>query len=131
MALIWAKKSTGLPIDVISAHAGSGGTRPAGGGAGGSGASSAAAADVDSAAAVLGVAAAGAARVPSKLTVLKLDIDIHKNCPNVLEHALVDNADGRLGTELSVCIAGAWGAYRARVMHYFQQVRTDGAGDVV
>ena len=104
MALIWAKKSTGLPIDVISAHESSG-------------------ARAANSSGVIGVAPSSVERVPAKVTILKLDIDIHKNEPRIIDHRLEDNAAGRIGTEISVCIAGAWGSYRARVMHYLQQVR--------
>jgi len=68
MALIWAKKSTGLPIDIISAHLGSGVRRgsvgPSESAAGGSPISRA---------------------IPAKVTTCKLDIDIQNNVPQVRE----------------------------------------------
>jgi hypothetical protein len=105
MALIWAKKSTGLPIEVTTAHSpGAKGKGAAAGAAGG----------------VPGVPVAPTP--PPKVTHCKLDIDIHRNEPHILEHRQSDNEDGFVGTRISVVISGAWSSYRARVMQYFQQL---------
>lgn len=129
MALIWSKKSTGLPISVKTAHAVQG---KGGAGAGSSSSAGAAAADgsadgaASSAAAAAGLPAApvstASIKPPPRVSFCKLDIDIYKNQPHVLEHTLNDNTEGWIGTEISVTISGAWSSYRSRVMHYFQQL---------
>ena len=61
--------------------------------------------------------------MPPSVSYCKLDIDIYKNEPHVLAHTLRDNRGEKwIGTQMSVCISGAWSVYRARVMHYFQQL---------
>mmetsp|Transcript_33786 Transcript_33786/g.66460 ORF Transcript_33786/g.66460 Transcript_33786/m.66460 type:complete len:695 (+) Transcript_33786:1-2085(+) len=80
MALVWSKKSTGLPIEVWSAT----GT--------------------------------------SKLSYCKLDLDIHKNQPRVLEHKVLPNTEGRVGTEISVVISGNWSTYQSKIVNYLRQL---------
>lgn len=78
MALVWAKKSTGLPIVVRSRREDS---------------------------------ATG--------TKMVLDIDVAQNEPRVVEES-IDEMDR--GTEVIVTAGGAWSAYKARIMAYFQQL---------
>jgi DNA topoisomerase-6 subunit B len=106
MALIWSKKSTGLPIEVTTAHISS--KKQA----------AAAAEEVAGLAAVRKSSAAVAANV----TFCRLDIDIYKNIPRVLEHTSKPNTAGWSGTEISAVISGAWSSYRSRIMQYFQQL---------
>ena len=86
MALIWSKKSSGLPIRIRTAHS----TNPT--------------------------------EVPSTVTTMVLDIDIFKNEPRVVSRRSEPNKEGWRGCEIAVTIAGAWGAYRSRILQYFQQV---------
>merc|ERR1719320_251314 len=80
MALVWSKKSTGLPIEVWSA------------------------------------------KKYCKKTYCKLDIDIYKNKPRVIEHDLYRNPKKWRGTEISVVIGGAWSSYRPKVITYMRQL---------
>ncbi|KAK9809996.1 hypothetical protein WJX72_003097 [[Myrmecia] bisecta] len=52
----------------------------------------------------------------------KLDIDIHKNEPNVHWVKQPDNPDKWHGAELSVIIAGNWQYYRAKIIKYLRQI---------
>jgi DNA topoisomerase-6 subunit B len=81
MALVWSKKSTGLPIEV---HSATGASHP--------------------------------------VTFCRLDIDIYKNQPRVLEHTRHDNDEKWRGTEISVVIAGNWGSYKAKIVSYLRQL---------
>ena len=143
MALIWAKKSTGLPIEVKTAHGaparGGGGGGGGGAGAdfsssqglsesqGGGAASSSVLPSTTSSGGPLpppllaGVSTASV-RPPARLSRVVLDIDIHKNEPRVISHTCVANSEGWVGTSISVVISGAWSAYRSRVCQYFQQL---------
>ncbi|RHY83770.1 hypothetical protein DYB26_001659 [Aphanomyces astaci] len=85
-ALIWSKKSTGMPITVRSAHMSKANT------------------------------------TPKHVSFCKLDIDIFKNEPNVLEHYKSRNIEEMTGTELTVTVGGNWTTYRSRIVHYFQQL---------
>ena len=96
MALIWAKKSTGLPIRVRSAHA--------------SGAKGERADPI-----------AGPAP-PASVSHCVLDIDIQKNEPRVLEHSTALNEDAWRGAELEVIVGGQWTTYKPRIVSYFQQL---------
>jgi DNA topoisomerase-6 subunit B len=49
----------------------------------------------------------------SRISAYTLDIDIVKNCPNVLKAEKLPNDDQWHGTELSVTIEGSWTTYRA------------------
>lgn len=80
MALVWAKKSTGMPVKVESAQEG------------------------------------------QRITVCKLDIDIHKNEPRVLLHDRRPNPKGWRGTSISVVISGNWTNYRSKVINYLRQL---------
>jgi len=80
MALVWAKKSTGLPIEVWSA------------------------------------------KKNCKKSYCKLDIDIYKNKPRVIEQDLYRNPKKWRGTEISVVIGGAWSSYRPKVITYMRQL---------
>lgn len=127
MALIWSKKSTGLPIEVRSAHASARSTAGAAGGGDSSAATQSTAYGTDGTVSAetsgaAGGAASTAVRAPLKVSYLKLDIDIYKNVPHVHEHTLTDNKDGFVGTEISVTISGSWSSYKKHVLHYFQQL---------
>jgi len=80
MALVWSKKSTGLPIEVWSA------------------------------------------KKYCKKTYCKLDIDIYKNRPRIIEHDLYRNPKKWRGTEISVIIGGTWSQYRPKVVTYMRQL---------
>ena len=90
MALIWSRKSTGLPISVVTAHTPE--------------------------------RVSSKAAAPAQVTRCVLDIDVHKNEPRVRLHTLEPNDAQMRGTELTVCIGGAWTAYRRRVVQYLQQL---------
>jgi DNA topoisomerase-6 subunit B len=51
-----------------------------------------------------------------------LDIDIHKNQPNIHSEEKLPNPDKWHGAELSVTIEGAWSTYRARILKYLRQL---------
>lgn len=51
-----------------------------------------------------------------------LDIDIHKNEPNVHKEELVPNPDHWHGAEMSITIEGNWQYYRAKVIKYLRQI---------
>jgi len=120
MALIWSKKSTGLPIEVTTAY-GAAARRGSGGGGSGGPASQASIVSVEGEDGKAAPAASSAG-APARVSYCKLDIDIYKNVPHVLAHTARDNAEGWVGTEISAVISGSWGAYRSRIMHYFQQL---------
>lgn len=52
----------------------------------------------------------------------ELDIDIHKNAPNVHASSKLPNPDHWHGAELSVTIEGSWSSYRAKVLKYLRQI---------
>jgi len=81
MALVWAKKSTGLPIHVRSATSS---TKP--------------------------------------VSVCKLDIDIYRNQPKILQHEQVENEDGWRGSDISLIIGGKWHTYQSKVLNYMRQL---------
>lgn len=99
MALIWAKKSTGLPLRVVTAHAASELTTP------------------QDTAAVTAIRT-----VPARRSLCVLDMDIYSNEPAVIRHESRVNAEGWVGTEIMVVISGAWAAYRRFVVRYMQQL---------
>jgi len=80
MALVWSKKSTGLPIEVWSAQKG------------------------------------------HKKSYCKLDLDIHKNKPNIIVHQQIPNKGRWHGTEISIVIGGNWSTYRPKVINYLRQL---------
>lgn len=51
-----------------------------------------------------------------------LDIDIHKNEPNVHKEQQLPNTDSWHGAQLSVTIEGNWTSYRAKVVKYLRQI---------
>jgi DNA topoisomerase VI subunit B len=67
-------------------------------------------------------AASAAALAPARVSFCRLDIDIDRNTPQVLVHTQTPNAEGWVGTQISVVISGAWSTYRARILQYFQQL---------
>lgn len=46
------------------------------------------------------------------ISTCRLDIDIYKNVPRILEHEKQANSDGWHGSEISVIIEGCWSTYR-------------------
>ncbi|CAK0734996.1 hypothetical protein CVIRNUC_000513 [Coccomyxa viridis] len=52
----------------------------------------------------------------------KLDIDIHKNEPNVHAESQKENEERWHGAELSVTILGNWQYYRSKVLKYLRQI---------
>jgi hypothetical protein len=46
------------------------------------------------------------------MSMCRLDIDIYKNVPRILEHEKLANSDGWHGSEISVIIEGCWSTYR-------------------
>ena len=104
MALIWSKKSTGVPIKVTTAHL----LMP----------KSALKKkqnlnlDTDS----------SSIEPPKKISTCVLDIDITKNLPNIIEHTKRPNTEGWFGTELELLIAGNWTTYKSRIVSYLQQL---------
>ena len=63
-----------------------------------------------------------ARRNASQVSVYKLDIDIHRNEPNVHASSLEPNAAGWRGTEMSVIILGNWTYYRSKILRYLRQI---------
>jgi DNA topoisomerase VI B subunit len=100
MALIWSKKSTGVPIKVTTAHL----LLP------------------KSALKNKTTTASSSLEPPKKVSTCVLDIDITKNCPNIIEHTKKPNTDGWMGTELELLIAGNWTTYKSRIVTYLQQL---------
>ncbi|EJK50110.1 hypothetical protein THAOC_30957 [Thalassiosira oceanica] len=94
MALIWSKKSTGVPIRVKSSH-----VKGVRGGGGGN--------LLDD---------EGTRKIGPKPS------DIYKNCPRVLEHKQKTNSDEWIGTEIQVQVAGNWTTYKSRVVQYLHQL---------
>mmetsp|Transcript_87886 Transcript_87886/g.250539 ORF Transcript_87886/g.250539 Transcript_87886/m.250539 type:complete len:182 (-) Transcript_87886:2553-3098(-) len=86
MALIWSKKSTGMPVEILSAHS----TSPK--------------------------------IPPAKISHCILDIDIHKNEPQIEKHDQRVNPEGWRGSEITVTVAGNWTTYKSRVTAYLQQL---------
>ncbi|EIE26704.1 hypothetical protein COCSUDRAFT_11853 [Coccomyxa subellipsoidea C-169] len=58
----------------------------------------------------------------SFISYYKLDIDIHKNEPNVHKTEEKPNPDRWHGAELSVTILGNWQYYRAKIHKYLRQI---------
>jgi DNA topoisomerase VI B subunit len=81
MALVWSKKSTGLPIDVRTCQDELG-----------------------------------------RISVCRLDINIHTNEPQVLIHTRESNPDSWRGTEIAVVIGGQWLRYGSKVLTYLRQL---------
>ena len=104
MALIWSKKSTGVPIKVTSAHL----LLPK------SALKKKQNQNIDTESSSL--------EPPKKVSTCVLDIDITKNCPNIIEHTKRPNTEGWFGTELELLIAGNWTTYRSRIVAYLQQL---------
>ena len=104
MALIWSKKSTGVPIKVTTAHL----------------LLSKSALkkkinqNIDTASSDI--------EPPKNVSTCVLDIDITKNCPNIIKHTKRPNKDGWMGTELELLIAGNWTTYKSRIVTYLQQL---------
>ena len=93
MALIWSKKSTGVPIKVVTAHStgsasGGSSSRPHG----------------------------------AYVSRCVLDIDIYKNRPRIIEHTKKSNTQGWIGTEFEVLIGGNWTTYKSRIVQYLLQL---------
>ena len=86
MALIWSKKSTGLPIEITTAHT------------------------------------LDPSKAPSFITHCILDIDIHKNQPNIRVHEKKDNGEGWHGSKVELVISGNWRTYKARILQYMQML---------
>uniref|UniRef100_A0A7S3QTQ5 DNA topoisomerase 6 subunit B n=1 Tax=Dunaliella tertiolecta TaxID=3047 RepID=A0A7S3QTQ5_DUNTE len=51
-----------------------------------------------------------------------LDIDIHKNEPNVHKEEQLPNTDGWHGAQLSLTIEGNWSTYRSKIIKYLRQI---------
>ncbi len=58
----------------------------------------------------------------SQVSVYKLDIDIHRNEPNVHASSLEPNDRNWRGTEMSVIILGNWTYYRSKILRYLRQI---------
>ena len=99
MALIWSKKSTGVPIKITTGHL----LLPK---------SKSGSINID----------ASSLDPPKKISTCVLDIDITKNCPNIIEHTQSKNDSGWVGTELELLIAGNWTTYKSRIVSYLQQL---------
>eukprot|EP00475_Leptophrys_vorax_P001187 TRINITY_DN10636_c0_g1_i1.p1 TRINITY_DN10636_c0_g1~~TRINITY_DN10636_c0_g1_i1.p1 ORF type:complete len:584 (-),score=132.91 TRINITY_DN10636_c0_g1_i1:1546-3159(-) len=81
MALVWSKKSTGLPIQVYSSSNSNG-----------------------------------------QISFYKLDIDVHRNRPEIITVKKLDNPNRWRGTEISVVIKGKWSSYRHKILSYLRQL---------
>eukprot|EP00898_Chlorokybus_atmophyticus_P006071 jgi/Chlat1/6465/Chrsp45S05966 len=56
------------------------------------------------------------------ISYFKLDIDIHKNTPNIHAQEKAPNAVKWRGSELRVIIEGNWSSYRAKIVQYMRQL---------
>ena len=52
----------------------------------------------------------------------RLDIDIHRNEPNVLSSSLDPNDASWRGSEVAVVIEGSWAKHRAKIVQYLRQI---------
>jgi DNA topoisomerase-6 subunit B len=104
MALIWSKKSTGVPIKITTAHL----LLPK------SALKKKQNQNIDTASSAL--------EAPKKVSTCVLDIDITNNCPNIIEHTKRPNEEGWMGTELELLIAGNWTTYKSRIVTYLLQL---------
>jgi DNA topoisomerase-6 subunit B len=100
MALIWSKKSTGVPIKITTAHRLPPKSKSKSSNGGGT----------------------SSLDTPKNVSVCVLDINITNNCPNIIQHTKSKNTTEWVGTELELLIAGNWTTYRARIVSYFQQL---------
>jgi len=98
MALIWSKKSTGVPIKVTTAHV------------------------VPAKSKLKSESATSPLKPPTKISTCVLDIDITSNCPKIIKHTKTTNTKGWRGTELELLIAGNWTTYKSRIINYLQQL---------
>jgi DNA topoisomerase VI subunit B len=131
MALIWAKKSTGMPIEVTTAHGppwqqkrllAESSSSSSASSSGSSYSASASASQTSTLVPQTTVQQQHMDTIPARISRCILDIDIHKNEPNIIKHEQSENTEGWIGTEISVTISGAWSTYKARIMSYFQQL---------
>ena len=64
-------------------------------------------------------------KAPKQRSFCRLDIDIHRNRPNVHAHELTpqpeDDAEWH-GTSIELYISGGWSTYKARITNYLQQL---------
>ena len=97
MALIWSKKSTGIPITVISSHIERSDE---------------------------GIKSKdGSYLTPGKyISNCVLDLDIYKNEPRVITHTKTLNHDKFIGTSMFLVISGNWTYYKSRVTTYLHQL---------
>ncbi|GAQ84737.1 topoisomerase [Klebsormidium nitens] len=55
-------------------------------------------------------------------TFCRLDIDIHKNLPNIHKHEKEPNPQRWRGAELQVVIEGNWTTYKSKIVNYMRQM---------
>jgi len=104
MALIWSKKSTGIPITVVSSHMER--------------------SDVEEEGSMKSKDGS-CWLIPGKyISNCVLDLDIYKNEPRIISHTKKLNADKPpfIGTCMTVLISGNWTYYKSRVTTYLQQL---------
>jgi DNA topoisomerase-6 subunit B len=58
----------------------------------------------------------------SFISFCRLDINIHKNIPNIHIHEKRSNTEGWRGAELQVTIEGNWTTYRSKIISYMRQM---------
>ncbi|KAJ7561257.1 hypothetical protein O6H91_03G020500 [Diphasiastrum complanatum] len=63
-----------------------------------------------------------ATRGQSFISYCRLDINIHKNVPNVHIHEKRSNEEGWHGAEIQVTIEGNWTTYRSKIINYMRQM---------
>lgn len=101
--MIWAKKSSGQPIQVKTSHRPTAIVASAGDDSDGSNSAE--------------------ANIPSHYSTCTLDIDIYENEPKIIEHSKHPNHDEKwIGTEFKVAIGGNWTTYKSRIVQYLQQL---------
>jgi len=98
MALIWSKKSTGVPIKVTTAHR------------------------LPPKSKTISSNETFLLEPPKNVSTCILDINITNNCPNIIKHTKSKNTTEWIGTELELLIAGNWTTYRSRIVSYLQQL---------
>ncbi|KAL7471547.1 hypothetical protein ACHAXS_011841 [Conticribra weissflogii] len=121
MALIWSKKSTGVPIRIKTSHVSADARRKykkSKRGGDSDDEDDEEENDVDD----NGDAAVGGRKVGKMISTCVLDIDIYKNSPRVIEHTRKPNTEKWIGTEIQVLVAGNWTTYKSRVVQYLHQL---------
>jgi len=120
MALIWSKKSTGVPIRIKTSHVSADANKRK------KKRKSDSDDDDDDEEEEDDVGknneTVGGRKVGKIVSTCVLDIDIYKNQPRVIQHTQEPNTEQWIGTEIQVLVAGNWTTYKSRVVQYLRQL---------